>query len=366
MNTPTTSYGGPPTFLLYGANGYTARLIIDLAESFGLTPILAGRSPAKLKSLAEKYGLIYRVADLTDVSVLDAILPDVSVVLHCAGPFSKTAAPMQQACLRTGTHYLDITGEIDVFEHGMTLHAEAIRQNVMLMSGVGFDVVPTDCMARYLHDRLPDVTHLQLAFFTEGGRLSHGTAQTALEGAGQGGKIRRNGRIEAVPNAQKTLPVDFGNGQLRPCMSIPWGDVSTAFHTTGIPNIETFIGSSTGQIRLAKLGNYLGGLLRNGAVQSFLQKQIAKRVTGPDETTRQRARTHVWGKVWNAKGQTVETRLHGPEGYTLTALAALIITKKVLNGDWKAGYQTPAGLYGADLILEIGGVTREDVTRKGA
>lgn len=360
MNGSTTPYDGPVSFLLYGANGYTAQLIIDRAQSFGLTPMLAGRSAAKLKPLAEKHNLTYRVADLADASALDALLPDVSVVLHCAGPFSKTAVPMQQACLRTGTHYLDITGEIDVFEHGMMLHAEAVRQNVMLMSGVGFDVVPTDCLARYLHDRLPDATHLQLAFFTEGGSLSQGTAQTALEGMGGGGKIRRNGLIETVPNAHKTLSIDFGSGQPIPCMSIPWGDVSTAYHTTGIPNIETFIGSSAGQIRLAKMGNYLGGLLRSGAVQTFLRGQVAKRITGPDESTRQRARTHVWGKVWNAQGHTLEARLHGPEGYTLTALTALTITKRVLNGDWKAGYQTPAGLYGADLILEIDGVTRED------
>ena len=356
MNTPATS-----SFLLYGANGYTAKLILDRVKSVGLTPILAGRSAAKLKPLAEQYSLTYRVADLNNGASLDAMLLDVAVVLHCAGPFSKTAAPMQQACLRTGTHYLDITGEIDVFEHGMTLQAEAVRQNVLLMSGVGFDVVPTDCLARYLHDRLPDATHLQLAFFTEEGSLSHGTAQTALEGMGSGGKVRRNGRLETVPNAHKTLAIDFGSGHRLPCMSIPWGDVSTAYHTTGIPNIETFIGSSTGQIRLAKMGNYLGWLLRIGAVQSFLQQQVTKRVTGPDEATRQRARTHVWGKVWNASGKTVEARLHGPEGYTLTALTALAITKKVLDGNWKAGYQTPAGLYGADLILEIDGVAREDV-----
>lgn len=349
------------SFLLYGANGYTAQLIIDLASSFGVRPVLAGRSAVKLKPLAQKHGLTYRVADLTDAPALDALLVDMTLVLHCAGPFSKTAAPMQQACLRTGTHYLDITGEIDVFEHGMTLHEEAVRQDVMLMSGVGFDVVPTDCMARYLHDRLPDATHLQLAFFTEGGSLSHGTAQTALEGAGGGGKVRRNGRIASVPNAHKTLSVDFGSGRTTPCMSIPWGDVSTAYRTTGIANIETFIGSSAGQIRLAKIGNYLVGLLRNRAVQSFLHRQIAKRVTGPDEATRQRARTHVWGKIWNAQGLTLEARLHGPEGYTLTALTALAITKKVLTGDWKAGYQTPAGLYGADLVLEIDGVTREGV-----
>ena len=349
-----------PSFLLYGANGYTARLIIDLANSFGLTPVLAGRNEASVKYLADQYGLTYRIAALNDALTLNALLVDVSVVLHCAGPFSKTAAPMQQACLRTGTHYLDITGEIGVFEHGMTLHSEAVRQNLMLMSGVGFDVVPTDCLARYLQSRLPDATHLQLAFFTEGGSLSHGTAQTALEGMGGGGKVRRNGRIEPVPTAHKTLTIDFGTGQI-PCMSIPWGDVSTAYYTTGIPNIETFIGSSVGQIRLAQLGNSLGWLLRIGAVQAFLRRQVARRVTGPDENTRQRARTHIWGKVWNAQGQSWAARLHGPEGYTLTALTALTITKKVLAGDWKAGYQTPAGMYGADLILQIAGVTREDV-----
>jgi short subunit dehydrogenase-like uncharacterized protein len=351
-----------PSFLLYGANGYTARLIIERANSFGLTPVLAGRSGAKLKPLADATGLSYRVADLHDPSALDALLVDVPVVLHCAGPFSKTAAPMQQACLRTGTHYLDITGEIDVFEHGMTLHDEAVRQNVMLMSGVGFDVVPTDCIARYLHDRLPDAAHLQLAFANDGGSLSHGTAQTALEGLGGGGKVRKNGRIETVANAHKTITVDFGDGTSRPCMSIPWGDVSTAWHTTGIPDIETFIGSSAGQIRLARLGNYLGWLLRTKPVLSFLQKQVSSRVTGPDDSTRQRARVHVWGKAWNAQGKTVTARLHGPEGYTLTALMALTITKKVLEGNWKAGYQTPAGCYGADLILDIGGVTREDVS----
>lgn len=351
----------PKTFLLYGATGYTARLILERAGSFGLIPVLAGRSEARLKPLAEQYGLSYQVADLGNNGALDAALRAVSVVLHCAGPFSQTAAPMQRACLRTGTHYLDITGEVAVFEQGMKLHEAALTQNIMLMSGVGFDVVPTDCMARYLRDRLPDATHLQLAFANEGGGLSHGTAQTALEGMGVGGMIRQDGQLKSVPYAHKTMTVNFGNGQPLPVMAIPWGDVATAYRTTNIPNIETFIGSSAGQIRLAKLGNYFGWLLKSRTVQTFLRKQIARRVTGPAEAIRQTARTHVWGKVRNAVGQSVEARLHGPEGYTLTALTALTITQKVLSGNWKAGYQTPAGLYGADLILEIDGVTREDI-----
>jgi len=346
-------------FLLYGANGYTARLIIERAAAFGLTPVLAGRSEEKLRPLAEQYGLSYRVANLNNTAELDEMLLDMPVVLNCAGPFSKTAAPMQRACLRTGTHYLDITGEVAVFEQGKERDADAKTRNLMLMSGVGFDVVPTDCMARYLHDRLPDATHLQLAFMNDGGGLSHGTAQTALEGMGNGGLIRQDGVLKTVPNAHKTLTVNFGTGQPQPCMSIPWGDLSTAHHTTGIPNIETFIGSSARQIRMARWGNKLSGLLSLKPVQSFLSRQITSRIAGPDEATRQRARTHIWGRAWNAQGQTLEARQHGPEGYTLTAEAALLITRKVLDGNWQAGFQTPAGLYGADLVLEIPGVTRE-------
>jgi short subunit dehydrogenase-like uncharacterized protein len=311
-----------------------------------------------LKPLANQYGLTYRVADLADTVALNNALRDVPVVLHCAGPFSRTALPMQQACLRNGVHYLDITGEIAVFEQGAAMDAEAKAKGVMLMSGVGFDVVPTDCLAQYLHCRLPDATHLQLAFANDGGALSHGTAQTAVDNLGQGGLVRENGQLKIVPYAHTVLTVKFLNGQTVPCMSIPWGDVSTAYYTTGIPNIETFIGSTPGGVRMAKLGNVFGWLLRRKGVQQWVSQQVTKRVTGPDEAKRNRATTQVWGRVRNAAGQTIEARLSGPEGYNLTTDAALIITKKVLAGHAKPGFQTPAGLFGADLVLEIDGVKR--------
>lgn len=346
------------TFLLYGATGYTARLILRYARQFGLEPVLAGRNEAALRRLAEEQGLSYRVADLNDEKALDAALTDMPVVLHCAGPFVHTALPMQRACLRMGTHYLDITGEIAVFEQGKLLDETARQRGVMLLSGVGFDVVPTDCLARHLSDRLPDATHLELAFASIGGSVSHGTALTAAENMGGGGKIRRNGMLVTVPNAHRTLDVDFEGGKKLTCMAIPWGDVSTAWHTTGIPNIETFMAVPTAAVWAARAGNYLGGLLRNPLAKRFLQGQIRRRVTGPDERTRQTARSLVWGRVRNAAGQTAEARLSGPEVYTLTALAALTITQRVLNGEAQAGYQTPAGLFGADLVLEIEGVRR--------
>lgn len=345
----------PTSFLLYGANGYTASLIIERATHFGLTPILAGRNEAKVSALARKHGLKYRIADLNDARALDTALANVDVVLHCAGPFSKTALPMQVACLRTRTHYLDITGEVSVFEGGKVLSQQAITTSIMLMSGVGFDVVPTDCMALHLKNKLPDATHLQLAFANDGGSVSHGTALTAIENLGSGGTIRENGELKPVPNAYKTLDVTFEPGKARSCATIPWGDLSTAHHTTGIPNIETYMAMPPSAIRMAKLGNYLSWLVRSKTVQRLLTNRINKTLTGPNETIRQRARSLVWGRVSNAAGQSVEARLTCPEGYTLTAEMALIITRKVLEGHWKAGFQTPAGLYGEGLILEGGG-----------
>ncbi len=350
----------PREFLLYGATGYTAGLIIEHARLFGLTPVLAGRNEAAIKTLADQHGLAYRIADLADATALDAMLRGHLLLLHCAGPFSKTALPMQQACIRMGVDYLDITGEIAVFEQGARLNKAAQASGTMLMSGVGFDVVPTDCLALYLKNQLPDATHLQLAFANVGGSISHGTAQTAVENLGASGLVRENGQLKPVPNAHKTLSVPFKSGTTLVCMSIPWGDVSTAYHTTGIPNIETFMSAPAGQIRLAKLGNYLGWLLRTAPVQRFIRNRISRTITGPDKQVRQTARSLVWGQVRNRAGQTVTARLDCPEGYTLTALTALTIVRHVLDGQRKAGFQTPAGLYGPDLILEITGVTRSD------
>lgn len=348
-------------FLLYGATGYTAGLVIKHAEKFGITPVLSGRNENTIRVLANLHHLEYRIADLDNAVQLDAVLKEFTVVLHCAGPFSKTAQQMQLACLRTGVHYLDITGEIEVFEQGIALHQQAIEAKIMLMSGVGFDVVPTDCMALYLKNRLPDATHLQLAFTNINGGISHGTAQTMVEGLGKDGFIRENDKLKAVPIAHKTIDVPFENDHQTHCMAIPWGDVSTAFYTTQIPNIETFTGMSHSGIMFARMGNYLGWLLRNPWVQNIIRKRVSKFLVGPDESAQNKAQTRIWGKATNAEGQSVEARIFGMEGYTLTALTALNITKKVLEGNLKMGYQTPASAYGQDLILEIGGIRRENI-----
>ena len=155
-------------FLLYGANGYTGRLIAKLAASYGLVPILAGRKKDPIVALAKELDLDYRIFTLRDAKKLENSLLEVPLVLHAAGPFQFTSRLMIEACLKTNTHYLDITGEISVFELAKSYDEKAKAAGLMIMSGVGFDVVPTDCMAKYLKEKLPDATHLKLAFASIG------------------------------------------------------------------------------------------------------------------------------------------------------------------------------------------------------
>ena len=344
-------------FLIYGANGYTGELITRFAAERGLKPILAGRNAAKVEELAKKFGMDFRAFDLSDSAKLDAALSEVDFVLHCAGPFSLTSEPMVEACLRTRRHYTDITGEISVFEALAARDKAARDAGVMIMPGVGFDVVPSDCLARHLKDRLPSATSLTLAFYGLG-RISHGTQATMTMNAGKGGAIRRDGVIESVPAAWKTREIDFGEVQ-KTGVTIPWGDVATAFYSTGIPNIEVYTIVPEQQLKLLKLSRYLGWLLATAPVQSILQKQIP--AGGPSDEEREKGKTYLWGEARDEAGNRVESRQFGMEGYTMTALTALSIAEKMLKGNFCAGFQTPAKCYGADLILEIEGVSREDV-----
>ena len=344
-------------FLIYGANGYTGELITRFAAEKGLKPILAGRNAEKVEALAKQFEMPFRVFDLNDSEKLDAALLEVEFVLHCAGPFSLTSRAMVEACLRTKRHYLDITGEIAVFEAMALLDQRAQDAGIMIMPGVGFDVVPSDCLARHLKDRLPEATHLTLAFYGLG-RISHGTQATMTMNVGSGGAIRKDGEITSVPAAYKTREIDFGEVN-KTGVTIPWGDVSTAFYSTGIPNIEVYTVVPAPQLKLLKLSRYLGWILATAPIQSILQKQIP--AGGPSDEERASGKTYLWGLASDAAGNKVEARQQGAEGYTLTALTALNIAEKILNGNFCAGFQTPAKCYGADLILEIEGVKREDV-----
>jgi len=340
--------------VVYGSYGYTGALIVDEALSAGLRPVLAGRNAEKLARQAEQTGLDHRAFALDDPAAVDAGLAGMRAVIHCAGPFAHTAAAMAEGCLRGGLHYTDVTGEISVFEDMAARDERARAAGVMLMPGVGFDVVPSDCLAVHLKSRLPAANRLTLAFYSAG-RSSHGTSATIVENFPHGGMIRRDGQLTPVPAAWKQLDLTV-DGKTYKAITIPWGDVSTAYHSTGIPNIEVYMAAPPGLIAGAKASNYLGPVLGAGPVQRFLKSRIPE--GGPDAEERARGFCHLWGEVRDEGGETVSATLRTPESYTLTAQAAVRIAHKILDGNAPAGFQTPAKAYGPGLILEIEGTER--------
>lgn len=347
------------SLLIYGANGYTGRLVVAEARARGLTPILSGRNAAAVRALAAEHGLEARPADLGDAAAMDAALRDVRVVLHCAGPFQHTVRAMTAACLRNGVHYLDITGEIAVFERVARLDAEAKARGITMIPGVGFDVVPTDCLAAHLKSRLPSATELTLAF-VGGTGPSQGTALTVVEGLGQGGAIRSGGRITPVSVAWRTRTIDFGD-KARLCVTIPWGDVSTAFHSTGIPNIITYMSTSASAVRWLRVSRLLGPVLRTRWVRNLAAGRVRRGPAGPSPESLARTRSRVWGEARDAEGRVVRARLTAPSGYLLTAQTAVRAAERLLAGGVPTGFLTPSRAFGADFILTVPETAREDL-----
>lgn len=332
-------------WMIYGANGYTGELIAREAVARGLRPILAGRSHDRVVEIATALDLPSRVFPL-DSADLDAV----DLVLHCAGPFSATAQPMIEACLGSGVHYLDITGEIDVFEYAHAQHERAVERGIVICPGVGFDVIPTDCVAAMLKEELPDATHLALGFDTRM-KLSPGTTKTSLESLGTGGRVRRDGRLAVVPLGGSTRRIDFGAGP-KQAATIPWGDVATAFYTTGIPDIEVYVPTSPKRMRSLRLANLLRPILRSPALRQLLQRRT---VIGPDARTRAATPVHVWGEARNEAGEVRVARIKTANGYDLTVAGALAVVEHVLGARPVAGYYTPSRLMGADLITKLPG-----------
>jgi len=345
--------------LIYGANGYTGELIAREAVRRGISPILAGRSE-EVTSLANELGVPSRIFPLDAPERIVDALSGLRVVLNCAGPFSQTACPLAEACLRTSTSYLDITGEIGVFESLAAHDSQARDAEITLLPGVGFDVVPTDCLAAHLKRRLPTATQLRLAFQALS-RISRGTARTMIENLHRGGMVRKGGNLQAVPAAWKPRQIDFGDGPLD-AITIPWGDVSTVYYSTGIGDIEVYTAVPWALRAAALASRFLIPLMEAAPFQTLFHKFIASRPAGPTAEERAAGRSHIWGEVSDESGTRAVSRLHGPEAYSLTVQTALTAAERVLAGSAPTGFQTPSTAFGVDFILDIPGVDREDVT----
>lgn len=345
--------------LIYGSYGYTGKLITEEAIERGLSPVLAGRRAEQVERQATELELDHRVFSLEHPAIVRRHVEAADVVLNCAGPFSKTAEPLITACVQTGTDYLDITGEIDVLE-GIAEHdREAEKADVTLLPAVGFDVVPSDCLAVYLDAKLPSATRLTLAM--DGlGTFSPGTIQSIIEGLSRSGAVREDGIIRTVPAAWKTRRFDFGQGP-KLAVTVPWGDISTAYYGTGIPNIETYATVPEYAATMMRKTRSLLPVLGTKPAQRLLKAVADKVVSGPTETERAQSITRICGEVEADEGTRAVARLQTPDTYDVTARTAAEAARRTLDGEVGSGFQTPASAFGADFVLEFEGVVREDV-----
>lgn len=346
--------------LVYGSYGYTGQLIVERATQEGLSLILAGRDEKQVREQAEKYKLEYRVFTMEETARLDATLQEVDAVLHCAGPFVLTFQAMAEACIRNKKHYVDISGEIEEFEALALMDEKAKDAGVMLLPGGGFDVVPSDCLIAYTANKIPNATDLKLYIKSIGSGVSRGTARSGIENSHRQGRIRRDRKIVSVPNLYDSKDVDFGRGPTR-LVTMGWGDVSTAYHSTGIPNVTVYMGFPKAMISMMKFTKVAGPLLYTRFARNFIKWLIGIFFApGPSREKNKTGFALLIAEVTDGV-KTVRAKLRTPEAYYLTALTSVEIMKRILAGEFKVGFQTPSKVYGADFILQFDGVQREDL-----
>lgn len=317
------------TLMIYGASGYTGRMATEYAKAAGLNVIVAGRDESKVTGLATKLGCRSMVFSLDDAAKVDKALVGVTVLLNCAGPYHRTAKILMRAAINTGCHYLDIAAELDSYKFAELLDNEAKAAGVLLLPGSGGSVAMLGCLAGYAAEQVTQACKVRIALHVTGS-MSRGSAISASENLTTTTLCRRNGELEAQ-NAGNIQMFDFGTG-LVPCFPVTLPDLLTIWHATKIPNIETFVHVS---------GN------------AFPEGELTTLPDGPSPQEREANRYQAAVYITDQQGIVSRAILDTVNGYTFTPLAAVEAARRVLNGEIKPGYQTPAGLFGNQFATFI-------------
>jgi short subunit dehydrogenase-like uncharacterized protein len=318
--------------MIYGATGYTGKLLVEESIKCGLAPILAGRNEAKVAALAKTLETDFRVFALDDPAAIARGLESVRCVLHAAGPFAVTAGPMIEACITHRVHYLDITGEFVVFELAESLSDRARGAGIMLMPGAGWDVVPSDCIALHTTRRTkePKALRLGLKHF---GSASRGSIKTGAGMVAVGPRARRNGAV-VKPSDQQSAAFDFGAGPVD-CVPLAMGDIITAWQSTRVPNIDVYY-----------------ALGKQPSVEQPLD--IERLPEGPTREERDAGRSLVIAEVTGADGKVSRSMIETSSGYSYTGEIGAEIARRVMSGSFKIGFQSPASAYEVELATSVG------------
>lgn len=335
--------------MIYGANGYSAQLIIEELISRKIELLLAGRNESVLKQLAQKHNCDYIAFDIFDDVKVDESLQDVHTLLNCAGPFKYTAKDLMEACLRTKTNYLDITGEMPVMHLAFSLDKIAKERGIVILPSVGFDIIPTDCLAKRLSEQMPEATHLKLGLLNKRGKISRGTWLTTLEFLGGTGKIRRHGKLIDSKIGEFTVNLKINDFSFSG-ISIPWGDVYSSYYSTGIKNVEVYLALPKVVVKLRPLLLFFLKILKVQVIKNIVANYIKKNFTGPTKEERDSTEAYVWGRVEDAEAEKFEEVYQVLEGYNLTAKGAAECAERVLKNSLQPGTYTPSLAFGSDFM----------------
>ncbi len=352
-------------WLLYGV-GDTGTLIVEEAVRRGHSPLLAGRSAERLKPVAEQFGLEWVAVDLLDTTALSKVMARVDLVVHAAGPFMATSAPMVSASLAHKKHYLDISNEIPVFQALRTHDTEARQHGIALISGVGFGVVATDGFAQSVAAEVPDAKDLEIAIYSYTKGSSAGANKTRLELLAHGGWIRRHGQLvkAAMGSGAKRLQFPFGEQTILP---IPSGDLEAAFYNTGIPNITVYGVFPMPPLLARTTLPIVQQVVANPTLRRLLERRVSAKPGSNGKTpltadASQPGRSYVWARADNGRNKVVEAWQETGEGYAFTAAAAVRSVEEVFERR-PSGVLTPSQAFGADFSLSIDGVKRYDAVK---
>ena len=346
---------GTPQVLVYGATGYTAQLILQELRALRIPFIVAGRNAARVREVGSAWDAPVRVFGLEEPERVEQGLRGARILLNSAGPFGTTTAPLVRACLTEGVHYLDVSGEVAPLDLASRLDAAARARGIMLLPAVGFDVVPSDCLAVHLARRLPDADELTLSI--EGSNLmSRGSALTFAEHAGVPVLARRAGKLSPMLYRTQMRWTNFGDGA-RPTIATSWGDLVTAYHSTRIPNIEVYFEATPPRV-LTIGGNQLFGTGMRPLLRPWFRFLAGMMPEGPAPDVRERHSARIVGEA--RKGERrVRSLLITREAYSFTGISAAAVVREVLDGAAAPGFQTPGALFGPDFPLSLGAERHE-------
>jgi short subunit dehydrogenase-like uncharacterized protein len=312
--------------LIYGATGYTGTMICYEAARRGIRFEIAGRSEDKLAELSAELNVPYHVFEVKNTSGWANALKDKTALLNIAGPFSETAEWAMDACIKAKVHYFDITAEVDIYRIAESKDEAAKAAGIMLLSGAGL-FATYDPLVLHTANRVKKPIALRSAFKYSGG-FTPGSIASSANIVNAGILVRQNGVIKKL-NESAPAAFDFGQGP-EDCFPTPLGGVVLCYKSTGIPEIEEYF-----QMALPAASGETASVGKESGSSSEIKDE---------------QRSKIVAEVTGADGAVARSMVEMPAGYMPTVTSSVEIVFRALNGIFKEGFQSPASVYGEELL----------------